>query len=896
LVSIQRLSVIALDIREPLVVEYYTTNRSALGGVLAIGGIDYSSKRGRWVFLPGGHTTTNLDVEVFGNTSDDYDRSFEVRWFPLSDVPLASTNVVVTILDDDLPPRLVLSSLELRVAEGNRGTVLASLTLELQPPSGKVVEVQFSSSNGTAVADRDFIPLDPIGVDYVRFQPLQSQVTITNLVRLIDNNFNEPDRDFFIDAQVDPTFAILDPSQSRIHVTIVDDDPLPTLAIRSTAASDVVEGNSGVTNAIFSVSLTPQSGRPVTVQFATMADGNATAGADYRLASGTLTFQSGETNKNVIVEVLGDVLHEGTESFFVALSIPMNAVVSTSQAQGRIFDDEAAPVVSIQDASFVVEGTAGTTNATFQVALSAASSQIVTVNFSTSNGTAAEGMDFVGKTNTLTFLPGGPLVQFIAVGVTGDNLSEPDETFFANLSDPVGATLGRNQATGTITDDDPVPSISIQSATVAEGNGATNAVFTMILSSPSGLPVTVSFAATNQTAVADSDYLPAQGTVRFDPGVTNQTIRIPIIGDAIHEDSETFLVRLSAAQNATISVGEAIGSILDDDPLTEISIADATVIEGNSGIINAVFLVTLSAPSGVPVTVNLATADDTALAGKDYSRFESTLAFAPGQTNLTFTVPVLGDLSNESNEVFLIRLASPTNATIAKTEGRALIIDDDPLPVLTINGGSVPEGNTSVTSAEFNVVLFPASGQTVTVSFATADGTATAPGDYASLSGTLTFVPGETNKAISVSIEGDTEDEPNETLFVRLSNANKAVVQVAEGQSVLINDDTVPALTISDATVSEGNSGMTNAVFVVSLAQPSGRPVTVEFSTADGTALAGSDFVAATNKVTFNPGQTSQTISVAVTADALNEKTETFFVNLFNPESATLARKQGQAL
>ena len=680
IIPLQRLSVIGLPLKDPLVVEYYTTNRSALGGVLAVGGIDYVPKRGRWVFLPGGNTTTNLDVEVLGNTSDDYDRSFEVRWHPLSDVTLATTNVVVTILDDDPPPRLVLSNSELRVNEGNPGAAASLLTLVLVPPSGKVVEVQFSSANGTAVAGRDYVPLNPID-NYVRFQPRQSQVTITNLVKLIDNSFNDPNRDYFIDVQVEPTFAILDPSQSRIHVTIVDDDPLPTLAIRPTAGSDVVEGNSGVTNAVFSVSLTPQSGRSVTVQYATTQDGNATSGVDFRVASGTLTFQPGETNKNVVVEVLGDLLHEGTESFFVALSNPMNATVLIPQAQGRIFDDEAAPVISIQDATFVQEGNTGSTNATFQVTLSAASAQIVTVNFTTSSATALAGTDFAGKTNIVTFSPGGPLVQSIAVEVIGDNLSEPDETFIVNLSDPVGATLGRNHATGTITDDDMVIGISITDAAISEPDlGFTNMVFNVSLSAASSEVISVAYVTLDNTAQAEGDYASAFGILTFPPGVTNHTIAVRVHADLVHEVEENFLVLLSEPKNAVILHNRAVGTITDNERLPAISISDVVVTEGNQGTVSANFVVSLSAASAKPVSVTVTTVEATATAGRDFQPATATVTFLPNTTSLTVSVPVIGDTEDEPPETFSMLLSNPVNATLGNARGLCTIIDDDMKP------------------------------------------------------------------------------------------------------------------------------------------------------------------------------------------------------------------------
>ena len=109
----------------------------------------------------------------------------------------------------------------------------------------------------------------------------------------------------------------------------------------------------------------------------------------------------------------------------------------------------------------------------------------------------------------------------------------------------------------------------------------------------------------------------------------------------------------------------------------------------------------------------------------------------------------------------------------------------------------------------------------------------------------------------------------------------------------ILDDDPSPSLRVSDVTVTEGNTGTTNATFVVSLSAKSGRSVTVGYATADGGAIAGSDYVAATGLLTFAPGETSKSVNVAVKGDKVKESIETFFLNLTNPLNATLADAQG---
>jgi hypothetical protein len=215
------------------------------------------------------------------------------------------------------------------------------------------------------------------------------------------------------------------------------------------------------------------------------------------------------------------------------------------------------------------------------------------------------------------------------------------------------------------------------------------------------------------------------------------------------------------------------------------------------------------------------------------------------------------------------------------------------LPSLTIDDVQVTEGNSGTTSAVFTVGLSAASGQVVTVDYATADGTATAPGDYTASAGTLSFPAGTTTRTVSVPVVGDLVDEPNETFLVRLSNPAGALLSDAQATGTILDDDPPPAVSIGDVSVAEGEAGTTLAVFTLSLSAPSGQVVSVAAATANGTATAGSDYSPGTWTVVFAPGGTAATLSVPVLGDRVWEVDETFFVNLSAPVNATLADTQG---
>ncbi|MFM8599018.1 MAG: Calx-beta domain-containing protein, partial [Mycobacterium sp.] len=213
-------------------------------------------------------------------------------------------------------------------------------------------------------------------------------------------------------------------------------------------------------------------------------------------------------------------------------------------------------------------------------------------------------------------------------------------------------------------------------------------------------------------------------------------------------------------------------------------------------------------------------------------------------------------------------------------------------PTVSISNVSVAEGNSGSTTARFTVSLSKAATSTVTVGYATANGTATAGQDYTATSGTVSFAPGVISQQISVNVTGDTTVEPDETFTVTLANPTGATLATASATGTITNDDTAPVvsaptLSIANVSVAEGNSGSTTARFTVSLSKAATSTVTVGYATANGTATAGQDYTAASGTLSFTPGVISQQISVNVTGDTTVEPTETFTVTLTNPTGAT---------
>jgi hypothetical protein len=451
----------------------------------------------------------------------------------------------------------------------------------------------------------------------------------------------------------------------------------------------VTEGNSGTVNADFMVTLGAPAAAPVSVDAKT-TDGTATAaGGDYEPISPpqTLVFDPGDPQTQAVsVQVNGDLTTEQDETFFLDLENLTGARFLDNRGLATILNDDGAPSITIDDVA-VTEGNSGSVFATFNVTLSHPTKLVVRVDAETADLTAsAAAGDYtpLGPVE-LTFTPGGPLSQPVSILVHGDVITEADETFALNLSDAQNATIADPQGVGTILNDDAPPALTIDDVAVAEGDSGevVLATFTVTLSHPSKQIVSVDVETADGTATeASGDYVPLGPQVlTFTPGgPLTRTVSVTVNGDARAEEDETFVLNLSNPEHATIADAQGVGTILDDDDQPSIAINDVVVTEGDFPTVPATFTVTLSNPSKDVVRVQVRTVDGTAKAFLDYQPIDppETLTFEPGNPlSLEVTVPVLGDVEDEADEVFRVVLSNPENATLADGEGTCLILDND---------------------------------------------------------------------------------------------------------------------------------------------------------------------------------------------------------------------------
>jgi hypothetical protein len=613
------------------------------------------------------------------------------------------------------------------------------------------------------------------------------------------------------------------------------------------------------------------------------------------------------------------------------------------------------PTITIDNPSPIVEEDSGVGGITFTVTVAGDHPSGVSVNYRTVPNDATQGplgtscpspgVDYLENQGTLTYLS-GETTKTILVATCGDTLHEADETFKVQLFGESGATVLQRESTGTIIDDDPAPTISVGNATVTEpGPGQTvTASFNVTLNAKSGLPVSYNFATANSTATGGTcaggaDYATTNGTGTIAAGQTTsaQPITVTVCGDALDENSETFRVNLSNVVGASQPTS-GTGTILDDDAPPALSVDPASVTEGDTGTRNMTFTIRLSTASGRDVTVNYATGDATATGGTtcatnvDYLTTSSSTTIAHGATSKTVTVPVCGDLPDEFDETFNL-FASASGAT-GSPNAAGTILDDDPLPILVPQSPTArSEGDSGTTSFPLLYLLIDprdnsliSTGKGVTFDLTSSDGspsdqTRNATGGSACGTAGIDYVAQSAlHRTIAVNgklttlqlpVCGDTTVEKSELLTVAVTNVQNATLDTTRTSTpvTIVNDDG-PGLSIADATGTEGGP----VTFTITLTGATSNPVTVKWTTSDGTAKAqnkffagcidpihnvgtGNDYGRGGGTITF-PASTAatqtQTVSVSACTDNISlEGDETFHVKLSQPDFAKVTDGDG---
>ncbi|MFM9962259.1 MAG: Calx-beta domain-containing protein [Planctomycetaceae bacterium] len=625
----------------------------------------------------------------------------------------------------------------------------------------------------------------------------------------------------------------------------------PTLNVYDGGGSE--GSGSGGGTAWFSVSLSSPVATATTVNWmVSFASGQTATAADFPSTglTGSVTIPANTPSVMIAAPLIDDAIVESPET----LTLTVSASGTNSgdlTADGTIYDNE--PEISISDWNGSEGSGSGSVTAEFTVTLSRTSTNTVSVDYSTFDGTATDGSDYTGATTTtLTFAP-GVTTQTISIPIIDDADVELGgaEIFSVDLTNAIGATITDSAGMGSITDNE--PTVTIDDGTGTEGFASRPAKFTVHLDHAVGNDVVVNYTATTETATDDtadggSDYDNAGGSITILAGDLSAEIVIVLPNDAAPEDTETFTVTLTSATAATIDTdNKAQGTIIDNDAVRDgtgsgsgVSVDDPEVIEGDFGGTQLVFIVTLSMSSVDTVTVDYATdlglPPDDAYPGTDYTPTSGTLTFAPGETQKTVTVNVTPDVAIEGHETLFLNVSNPVEAFLHDPQGEGLILNDDGAYVW-VNDVEVEEDTASLT---ITLTIEMQISSSVIVSYSTSDVTAQGTGadrDFDATSGAVTFYPnGMPTVTFTIPIIGDSTIEENESFSVFLTPTSNADIAANNdlGSNVvtvtILNNDG-PTISINEnGSVTESDTSVVQASFTITLSESFLDDVTADYT------------------------------------------------------------------
>ena len=796
------------------------------------------------------------------------------------------------------------------------------LVFQVRRPGGVAPEqeVTFKTVAGSATPGADFTAVTDTLTFPANAGSSEQVIPVTIETGLDD--LDEADESLLLQV-VDETNATVTTARG----TIADDDATPTYDLSTSAAADESEDE------VITATLSAESGRDVEIPVSTV-DGTAKAGQDFTAlpAGSKITIPAGDMTGTIEVSTLDDELDEDAAQLFDVVGSATGArnVAGTDSVTVTVNDNDAEPEIAVLGAATLEGGTLS-----FPVNLTAASEQVVTVDYATSDVDTTVVDDYTAVTGTLTFAPGETSKNVtVATNVDTDVDDAVAETLTLTLSAPVNATLevGFEDATGSILGENDLPTVTLtpDPADFTEPAGDTPSAtqtFTARLSAAS--PTTTSF--TYSVASAGTGVGFAQAgvdftatttpvVVTFAPNQTVKTFTVPILGDTTDEADETF--NLLLASPVGIDPGAAIGTntvtITDNDTLPEFTVAASKSMPEGDGPSNATFAITLSNASDEPVDFVVETADGTAkeaeaaVGSNDYDVPELIVTIPAGSTTGTITIPVIGDEIFEADEelTFTVDTAgAEDDATGPAVERTLTLTNDDLAPKLTVSSLSGIEGSDVAVTGVVSGMAQADTELDLEFEGGAWDGTDPAEaGDFTDPGATTVTIAAGTNPGTimllqQVTLKNDTIDEPFETIVVSGTPDVVGAGVVVSGAIGITDDvnDLPPSVSIDDETIDE----FAGSVDVdLDLDFPSGTTATeqqimVDYATQNGAAVAGSDYTAKTGTVTFNPGQTSRKINVLITNDTMDEvQGEDFFINLSSPkpEGVTITDAKGSVL
>jgi len=582
----------------------------------------------------------------------------------------------------------------------------------------------------------------------------------------------------------------------------------------------------------------------------------------------------------------------GADEFAAGPSLPVPpapGTVGSGSAGGAVL-----PAVHFSAMSYQIDEAAGFVTVTIERSNDVTSA--VSVDYETVDLDAVAGSDFVATSGTLNFAAGQHSATF-TVPITDDSIDEGQHSFRVQLSNPSsGVILGAPSITTVnILDDDHIDVPGTLEFTASQFSFAENAgVATVTVQRTGGSDGTVSvdWSTIDGTALAGMDYTASSGTVTLANGQTSATFTVPLLDDSQFEGNEAFTLTL-----ANVTGGAAIGSqntatveLIENEtpPPAEFQMAETSaVVSEDAGTLQVVIERTgdTSAAATVDVIARSVSGGNPAWSGSDYQFVDTTVSFAPGESEQIVSVALIDDDYAEFDESFRLILTTPSGDNTIGTDSTTVVTIQDDQSVLSLSNWQYvvdeSDGQALVTIQRVGNTSGSA-----TVDYSAVNLTAQSGTDYQPATGTLSFAPGETEKTVTVDLVDDSIAEPQEQFGFSLSNVTGDSEPGRNWAYIVVgDDDSVPMPGVLQFAASSISVDETAGSVIVELTRTDGSSgaVSVDYATIDGTAQSGSDYVAASGTLTFAEGQTSATVPLQILSDEVAEGSESFSLLLSNP-------------
>lgn len=594
-------------------------------------------------------------------------------------------------------------------------------------------------------------------------------------------------------------------------------------------------GSESTTSVTLNLTVSKSVSSPVAVGYR-VSGGTAVAGADFTLSSGHVGITSGTTG-SFTFSVINDELDEVNETIIITLEAPYNVILGNYVFTYTINDDEGLPTVAF--ASATSSAAEGITSVGIPIAVSQISGQDVTVTYTLSGGTATlNGVDHDLASGTTT-IRAGTLTGSVPFSVINDTADELDETVVLTLTDATNATVSGQTSYTYIIQDDDGPFMFFRVSKKSAQESVTAPTIQLDLGGTSLQTVSANYSLAG-TATNALDYTDSVGVVTFSPGSTTAVIPITIIDDELKESEETIIITLTNPLNGRIDGG-----------------VFTYTIEDNSDLGSNVIIVAGGSSSSLPAAP------------------AEPLPLAPAATTAPTFTPPAPSPSAAPQAPFTPQFTPIPQFT-------PVAIDDD-RPSISIDDVTLKE--LLRTTFVFTVRLNKSSDEPVTVDYSAEPDYETGPA-LKILSGSLLFEPGEKEKNISVEVAGNKIYEENRTFSLNLSNAQGAIIGDAQGKGKIINDDLPPMVSLRTpkSIIDEDTH---TATLTVLLRGQTAEDTLIKLGLS-GLAKNKEDYTISAEAILIKAGSKRAEVTLSITDDSLDEKTENILIDVIDVESGRL--------